>query len=227
LPGVTATKPGSAQVALPGIEVDVVDDLGQHGRPTANGGYLVVKSPWPSDAARHLGRPGALQGNLLGVRFDNMYFAGDGAKKDEDGDIWLLGRVDDVMNVSGHRFSTTRDRVRAGRATPTVAEAAVVGRLGRDDRPSRGGLRDPARATAAQDPDVSSSTLRASRRQADRPDRANPSAILVVARAAEDPLRQNHAPTAASDVAEGREAGDATTLADAGIMQLISESLKK
>ena len=90
-----------------------------------SGGYLVITEPWPGDAARHLGRPRALQGDLL-VAVPGVYFTGDGAKRDEDGDFWLLGRVDDVMNVSGHRISTTEvESALVGH--PRVAEAAVVG----------------------------------------------------------------------------------------------------
>ncbi|HEX8495964.1 MAG TPA: acetate--CoA ligase, partial [Actinomycetales bacterium] len=105
LPGITVTKPGSAQVPLPGISADVLDDMGQ---PVADGGsgYLVLTEPWPSMLRGIWGDPQRYR-DTYWSRFEHMYFAGDGAKKDEDGDIWFLGRVDDVMNVSGHRLSTT------------------------------------------------------------------------------------------------------------------------
>ncbi|MGY0231293.1 acetate--CoA ligase [Longispora urticae] len=124
LPGVTHTKPGSAMSPLPGIAADVVDDQGES-VPNGGGGYLVLREPWPSmlrtiwgDDARFL--------DTYWSRFQNMYFAGDGAKKDEDGNIWLLGRVDDVMLVSGHNISTTEVES-ALVSHPDVAEAAVVG----------------------------------------------------------------------------------------------------
>ncbi|MFD6137909.1 acetate--CoA ligase, partial [Isoptericola sp. NPDC060257] len=124
LPGVTATKPGSAQVALPGIVADVVDDEARS-VPDGGGGYLVLSEPWPSMLR---GIWGDLQRfkDTYWSRFEGLYFAGDGAKKDEDGDIWLLGRVDDVMNVSGHRLSTTEIES-ALVSHDVVAEAAVVG----------------------------------------------------------------------------------------------------
>ncbi len=220
LPGVTATKPGSAQVALPGIEVDVVDDLGQ---PVANGqgGYLVVKSPWPSMLRGIWGDPERYK-ETYWSRFDNMYFAGDGAKKDEDGDIWLLGRVDDVMNVSGHRLSTTEIES-ALVSHPSVAEAAVVGAS--DETTGQAVVAFVIlRGSAAEDPDVEQ-TLRNHVGKEIGPI-AKPKRILVVP---ELPKTRSGKimRRLLKDIAEGREAGDATTLADAGIMQLISESLKK
>ncbi len=126
LPGVTSTKPGSATKALPGIGVEVVDNGGVP-VPNGGGGLLVVTEPWPSmlrgiwgDNERYI--------STYWSRFadQGFYFAGDGAKKDEDGDLWLLGRVDDVMNISGHRISTTEVES-ALVSHPAVAEAAVVG----------------------------------------------------------------------------------------------------
>lgn len=124
LPGVTEAKPGSAQVPLPGIAAEVVDDEG-HPVPNGSGGYLVVTKPWPSMLRGIWGDPDRYV-DTYWSRFRGLYFAGDGAKKDEDGDIWLLGRVDDVMNVSGHRLSTTEIES-ALVSHPWVAEAAVVG----------------------------------------------------------------------------------------------------
>ncbi|MEO8106427.1 MAG: acetate--CoA ligase, partial [Actinomycetes bacterium] len=124
LPGVTATKPGSAMRPLPGIGAEVVDD---HAKavPDGAGGYLVLTEPWPSMLRGIWGDPQRYK-DTYWSRYDGMYFAGDGAKKDEDGDLWLLGRVDDVMNVSGHRISTTEVES-ALVSHPAVAEAAVVG----------------------------------------------------------------------------------------------------
>jgi acetyl-CoA synthetase len=124
LPGVTATKPGSAMRALPGIRADVVDDNG-HPVPAGGTGYLALHEPWPAMLRGIWGDPERYRSTYWS-RFDGYYFAGDGARKDDDGDLWLLGRVDDVMNVSGHRISTTEIESSLV-AHPAVAEAAVVG----------------------------------------------------------------------------------------------------
>ncbi|HUX04164.1 MAG TPA: acetate--CoA ligase [Acidimicrobiales bacterium] len=124
LPGITATKPGAAMKAFPGITVDVVDNEG-HSVGNGEGGYLVVTKPWPGMTRGIYGDPERFK-ETYWKRFPGMYFAGDGAKRDEDGDLWLLGRIDDVMNISGHRLSTTEvEHALVGH--PAVAEAAVVG----------------------------------------------------------------------------------------------------
>jgi acetyl-CoA synthetase len=124
LPGVTATKPGAAMQPFPGISADVVDNDGVP-VPNGGGGYLVITEPWPSMLRGIWGDPQRYK-DTYWSRFEGVYFAGDGAKKDDDGDLWLLGRVDDVMNVSGHRISTTEvEHALVGH--PAVAEAAVVG----------------------------------------------------------------------------------------------------
>ncbi|GIH12420.1 acetate--CoA ligase [Rugosimonospora africana] len=124
LPGVTAAKPGSAMRPLPGIDADVVDDQG-NSVPNGGGGYLVLREPWPSMLRTIWGDDQRFI-DTYWSRFANMYFAGDGAKRDEDGDLWLLGRVDDVMLVSGHNISTTEVES-ALVSHPKVAESAVVG----------------------------------------------------------------------------------------------------
>ncbi|MFI6763365.1 acetate--CoA ligase [Micromonospora sp. NPDC050417] len=124
LPGVTATKPGSAMSPLPGISADVVDDQGES-VPNGGGGYLVLREPWPSMLRTIWGDDERFV-DTYWSRFAGMYFAGDGAKKDADGHLWLLGRVDDVMLVSGHNISTTEVES-ALVSHPSVAEAAVVG----------------------------------------------------------------------------------------------------
>src|SRR5690606_21928821 len=124
LPGVTAAKPGSAQTPLPGISADVVDEQGE-AVPAGSGGYLVLTEPWPAMLRGIWGDEQRFH-DTYWSRFPGIYFAGDGAKKDEDGDLWVLGRVDDVMNVSGHRLSTTEIES-ALVSHPKVAEAAVVG----------------------------------------------------------------------------------------------------
>jgi len=123
LPGVTTTKPGSATFALPGIGAEVVDDNGK--QVTRGGGYLTLTHPWPSMLRGIWGDPARYQ-DAYWSRFEGRYFAGDGCKLDDDGYLWLLGRVDDVMNVSGHRISTTEVES-ALVSHPSVAEAAVVG----------------------------------------------------------------------------------------------------
>jgi acetyl-CoA synthetase len=123
LPGVTVTKPGSATHPLPGIGADVVDESGQ--RIERGGGYLTLTHPWPGMLRGVWGDPERYK-QTYWSRFKGKYFAGDGAKLDEDGYLWLLGRVDDVMNVSGHRISTTEVES-ALVSHPSVAEAAVVG----------------------------------------------------------------------------------------------------
>ena len=125
LPGATTTKPGSATFPLPGISATIVDDVGEEvGFP--GGGYLVLDQPWPS-MLRGIWGDQARYEQTYWSRFPGRYFAGDGAKRDEEGYFWLLGRVDDVMNVSGHRLSTTEIES-ALVSHPAVAEAAVVGR---------------------------------------------------------------------------------------------------
>ncbi|EZP25184.1 acetate--CoA ligase [Microbacterium oleivorans] len=126
LPGVTETKPGSAQVPLPGVSLDVVDDQGQE-VGNGSGGLLVLTEPWPSMLRGIWGDPERFK-ETYWDKFaqQGYYFAGDGARLDEDGDVWFLGRVDDVMNVSGHRLSTTEiESALVG--NEAVAEAAVVG----------------------------------------------------------------------------------------------------
>jgi acetyl-CoA synthetase len=125
LPGIVSTKPGSATRALPGIFIDVVDNNG-NSVPRGSGGYLVIRRPWPG-MLRTLYRDPERYQEVYWSRFKGMYFAGDGAKRDEDGYLWVLGRVDDVMNVSGHRLSTME--VESALVDhPSVAEAAVIGK---------------------------------------------------------------------------------------------------
>ncbi len=123
LPGATVTKPGSATHPLPGIGAEVVDEAGV--RVDRGGGYLTLTQPWPGMLRGIWGDPERYK-QTYWSRFEGRYFAGDGAKLDEDGYLWLLGRVDDVMNVSGHRISTTEVES-ALVSHPSVAEAAVVG----------------------------------------------------------------------------------------------------
>ena len=125
LPGITTAKPGSATKPFPGVDAAVVDDHGNEVGP-GGGGYLVLRRPWPAMTRGIFGDDARFRSTYW-ERFPGMYFAGDGARVDEDGDFWLLGRVDDVMNVSGHRISTIE--VESALVDhPSVAEAAVCGR---------------------------------------------------------------------------------------------------
>ncbi len=125
LPGVTTAKPGSATRPFPGVDAAVYDEAGNEVGP-GGGGYLVLRRPWPAMTRGIFGDPARFLATYWS-RYDGVYFAGDGARIDEDGDFWLLGRVDDVMNVSGHRISTIE--VESALVDhPAVAEAAVCGR---------------------------------------------------------------------------------------------------
>jgi acetyl-CoA synthetase len=124
LPGATTLKPGSATFPLPGVGAEVVDDAGSEVK--VGGGYLTLTRPWPGMLRGIYGDPERYKATYWS-RFEGRYFAGDGAKLDDDGYFWLLGRVDDVMNISGHRVSTTE--VESALVDhPSVAEAAVVGK---------------------------------------------------------------------------------------------------
>ncbi len=124
LPGITVTKPGAAMTPFPGISTDIVDNDG-NSVGDGEGGYLVLTQPWPGMTRGIYGDPERFKETYWN-RFPGKYFAGDGAKRDKDGDYWLLGRIDDVMNISGHRLSTTEvEHALVGH--PAVAEAAVVG----------------------------------------------------------------------------------------------------
>ncbi|GFE23107.1 MULTISPECIES: acetate--CoA ligase [Streptomyces] len=218
LPGVTATKPGSAQVALPGIAATVVDDDARE-VPDGAGGYLVLTEPWPAmlrtiwgDDQRYL--------DTYWSRFEGKYFAGDGAKKDDDGDIWLLGRVDDVMLVSGHNISTTEVES-ALVSHPKVAEAAVVGAADpqttqaicafvilRGGAAEDEGLVEELRAHVAQQLGPIA-----------KPKRIMPVAELPKTRSGKIMRRLLR------DVAENRDLGDVTTLTDSSVMDLIQAKL--
>ena len=218
LPGVTSGKPGAAMRALPGVVADVVDDQGVS-VPNGGGGFLVIREPWPSmlrtiwgDDQRYI--------DTYWSRFEGMYFAGDGAKRDEDGDLWLLGRVDDVMLVSGHNISTTEVES-ALVSHPKVAESAVVGAT------------DPVTGQAI----VAFVILRGNAEEGadivkelrDHVGRelgpiAKPRQILIVS---ELPKTRSGKimRRLLRDVAENRSIGDVTTLADSTVMNLISAQL--
>ncbi|GAB3719868.1 acetate--CoA ligase [Amycolatopsis oliviviridis] len=222
LPGVTATKPGSAQKALPGISAKVVDDQGvEVGK--GGGGYLVLDKPWPGMLRGIWGDEERFR-DTYWSRFADQgyYFAGDGAKYDADGDIWLLGRVDDVMNVSGHRISTTEVES-ALVSHPTVAEAAVVGAT--DPTTGQGIVAFVIlRGNAVDGGDAAVQELRNHVAKEIGPI-AKPRQILVVQ---ELPKTRSGKimRRLLRDVAENRQVGDVTTLADSSVMDLISSGLK-
>jgi len=222
LPGVTTTKPGSAQRTLPGISADVVDD-DAHPVPDGGGGYLVLTEPWPSMLRGIWGDPERYR-ETYWSRWPGLYFAGDGAKKDEDGDIWLLGRVDDVMNVSGHRLSTTEIES-ALVSHPKVAEAAVVGASDATTGQAPVAfviLRGTVDAVTAAGQEIVQE-LRAHVAKEIGPI-AKPRQIMVVA---ELPKTRSGKimRRLLRDVAEHREVGDSTTLADSTVMDLIAQGL--
>ncbi len=225
LPGVTSGKPGSAMRPIPGISAAVVDETGT---PVENGsgGYLVLTEPWPAmlrtiwgDDDRYI--------DTYWSRFKDVYFAGDGAKLDDDGDIWLLGRVDDVMNVSGHRLSTAEIE-HALVSHDAVAEAAVVGA----NDPSTGQavnafviLRESAVEAEGGDTEALVQKLRNHVSQ-EIGAIAKPKSIMVVP---ELPKTRSGKimRRLLKDVAEHREVGDVTTLADSSVMDLIEDNLAK
>jgi acetyl-CoA synthetase len=223
LPGVTAGKPGSAMAPLPGVSAEVVNDEGE---PVGNGegGYLTLTEPWPA-MLRTLWGDDDRYKQTYWSRFPGCYFAGDGAKLDEDGDIWLLGRVDDVMNVSGHRLSTTEIES-ALVSHPKVAEAAVVGAT--DDTTGQAVcafviLRESALEDGEEAPDSLIQELR-KHVQKEIGAIAKPRQIMVVP---ELPKTRSGKimRRLLRDVAEHREVGDVTTLADSTVMDLISKGI--
>ena len=213
LPGVTTLKPGSATFPLPGISAEVVDDQGT--RVERGGGYLSLTRPWPSMLRGIYGDPKRYE-QTYWSRFEDRYFAGDGAKIDDDGYFWLLGRVDDVMNVSGHRISTTEvESALVDHAT--VAEAAVVG--AKDETTGqviiafvtlKGGVEANAEhgATLRQHVAAKLGALARPKTIIFTPDLPKTRSGKIMRRLLKD-------------VAEGRDLGDTTTLADAAVVDEI------
>ena len=221
LPGVTAGKPGSAMTAIPGVSADVVDDDGES-VPKGSGGFLVLTEPWPAMLRTLWGDDERFK-ETYWTRFkkQGFYFAGDGAKKDDDGDLWLLGRVDDVMNVSGHRLSTTEIES-ALVSHPSVAEAAVVGAA--DETTGQAVCAFVIlRGDAADEGDATIQALRNHVAREIGPI-AKPRQIMIVP---ELPKTRSGKimRRLLKDVAEGRDIGDATTLADSSVMSLISQGM--
>ncbi|MFE5672316.1 acetate--CoA ligase [Agromyces sp. NPDC056523] len=223
LPGITDLKPGAAQVPVPGVEIGILDDDGTS-VDGEGGGLLVVTEPWPSMLRGIWGDPERFK-ETYWEKFGDKYFAGDGARRDEDGDFWLLGRVDDVMNVSGHRLSTAEIESSLV-AHPWTAEAAVVGAS--DETTGQAVVAfvilKASQVSQVSDPTEASEELRkhvATQIGAI----ARPRQVFIV----------NELPKTRSgkimrrllrDLAEGREIGDTTTLADTSIMQVISAQVR-
>jgi acetyl-CoA synthetase len=207
LPGATTLKPGSATFPLPGVSAEVVDDEGHH--VEHGGGYLTLTRPWPGMLRGIWGDPDRYR-DTYWSRYPGRYFAGDGAKLDDDGYLWLLGRVDDVMNVSGHRISTTEVES-ALVSHPAVAEAAVVGAT--DDTTGQAII---AYVTLRSGSEVDVQALR-NHVAHEIGAIAKPKAIyftpdLPKTRSGKIMRRLLR------DVAEGRTLGDTTTLADATVV---------
>ena len=230
LPGVTHGKPGSAMIPIPGVSADVVTEEGEP-VPNGSGGYLVLTAPWPSMLRTIWGDDDRYRDTYWSkYSTEGWYFAGDGAKKDDDGDLWVLGRVDDVMNVSGHRLSTTEIES-ALVSHPKVAEAAVIGAKDEDTGQAVVAfviLRDSATQGAgdggSDDQSDIVADLRAHVRKEIGPI-ATPRQIMIVA---ELPKTRSGKimRRLLRDIAENREVGDVTTLADSSVMNLISEGLQ-
>ncbi|TFD91405.1 acetate--CoA ligase [Cryobacterium serini] len=231
LAGLTETKPGAAQVPVPGITIDVLDDDGVH-VGHGNGGLLVVTQPWPAMLRGIWGDPERFKETYwdkfegtIGAKDGPLYFAGDGARLDHDGDIWLLGRVDDVMNVSGHRLSTaeiesslvahslTAEAAVVGAADETTGQAVVafvVIKFSQSEIASHEDIVSILRAHVAQQIGAI----------------ARPRDIYVV-----DELPKTRSGKIMRrllrDAAEGRDVGDVTTLADTMVMNTITAQMKK
>ncbi|WP_430781049.1 acetate--CoA ligase [Actinoplanes sp. G11-F43] len=223
LPGVTAAKPGSAMTALPGISADVIDDQGQS-VPNGGGGFLVLTEPWPSMLRTIWGDDKRFI-DTYWSRFEGFYFAGDGAKKDEDGALWLLGRVDDVMLVSGHNISTTEVES-ALVSHPAVAEAAVVGATDPTTGQAIVAFTIP-RGSVDTEGDAGEELIKELRNHVAKTlgPIAKPRQIMLVT---ELPKTRSGKimRRLLRDVAENRSLGDVTTLQDSTVMDLISSGLK-
>jgi acetyl-CoA synthetase len=221
LPGVTEGKPGAAMRPLPGIAADVVDDQGRS-VPNGGGGFMVVREPWPG-MLRTIWGDDERYVKTYWSRFEGLYFAGDGAKRDEDGDMWLLGRVDDVMLVSGHNISTTEVES-ALVSHPKVAESAVVGATDPVTGQAIVAFVIP-RGDAGGDVE-GEEFLRELRDHVAKTlgPIAKPRQIMIVP---ELPKTRSGKimRRLLRDVAENRSIGDVTTLADSTVMDLIAEKL--
>jgi acetyl-CoA synthetase len=217
LPGVTVCKPGSATFPFPGIAADVVNDQGQ----PVDAGYLVIKRPWPGMLRGIYGDPERYQ-ELYWSRIPGVYFTGDGAKRDRDGYVWLLGRVDDVINVSGHRISTME--VESALVDhPAVAEAAVIGRTHEIKGQAVAAFVTIKAGITATEPlkaEIKDHVAKKIGALA-RPDDVIYAAELPKTRSGKIMRRLLR------DVAEGRALGDTTTLADAAVVSDLKQKYEE
>ncbi len=229
LPGVTTLEPGSAQKPIPGISAEILDDEGKPFTTPEQVGYLVLTKPWPAMLRGIWGDPERYKETYWSRFGEKYYFAGDGAKYDANGNIWLLGRVDDVMNVSGHRLSTAEIES-ALVSHPKVAEAAVVG--ANDDTTGQAVcafviLRQEA-VEEADEPGEGKDLVQELRNHVAKEigPIAKPRSIMIVS---ELPKTRSGKimRRLLRDVAEGREVGDVTTLADSSVMDLIKTGMTK
>ena len=221
LPGVTSTKPGAAMGPIPGIAADVVDDEG-NSVSDGEGGFIVIREPWPA-MLRGIWGDDQRYKDTYWSQFPGLYFPGDGAKKDEDGDMWLLGRVDDVMLVSGHNLSTTEVES-ALVSHPEVAEAAVVGAADKVTGQAIVGF-VILRGGEESVPDELLQELR-NHVGASLGPIAKPARLLAVP---ELPKTRSGKimRRLLRDIAENRDIGDTSTLTDASIMDVIAKQLPK
>jgi len=222
LPGVTSLEPGSAQRPIPGISAEILDDAGEPFTEAEKVGYLVLTKPWPSMLRGIWGDPERYKDTYWSRFGEKYYFAGDGAKYDADGNIWLLGRVDDVMNVSGHRLSTAEIES-ALVSHPSVAEAAVVGAA--DDTTGQAVCAFVILREGAQQSDSTVEELRSHVAKEISPI-AKPKSVMIVT---ELPKTRSGKimRRLLKDVAEGREIGDSTTLTDASVMDFIKQGMSQ
>ncbi|MFD1677344.1 acetate--CoA ligase [Alicyclobacillus fodiniaquatilis] len=219
LPGIVETKPGSATRAVPGIEIDIVDEQG-NSVDAKDGGYLVIKKPWPSMLRTVWGDDERFQKTYFG-QFKDTYLPGDGAHRDEQGYIWILGRIDDVINVSGHRIGTAEVES-ALVAHPAVAEAAVIGRsdaIKGQAITAFVSVREGARTDDALIAELKQSVVEKIGAMA-RPEEIIFSAELPKTRSAKIMRRLLR------DIAEGRVLGDTTTLADPTVVEELKAQYK-
>jgi acetyl-CoA synthetase len=216
LPGITTLKPGSATFPFPGVSADVVDEAGTS-VPLGHGGYLVLDRPWPAMLRGIYGDPQRYE-QTYWSRYPGRYFPGDGCKRDEEGYYWLLGRVDDVMNVSGHRISTTEVES-ALVSHDAVAEAAVVGRS--DPITGQGIFAYVILRAGAEASDELAGVLREHVAEMigkfARPKQIMFTPDLPKTRSGKIMRRLLR------DIAEQRDLGDTTTLADATVVSTIRE----
>jgi acetyl-CoA synthetase len=216
LPGVTTLKPGSATKPLPGIDAAVVDEQGRPVPPNT-GGYLVLRRPWPSMLRGIYGDPERFA-QVYWSKFPGIYFTGDGARQDDDGYFWLLGRVDDVINVAGHRIGTMEVES-ALVSHPTVAEAAVIGMAHEIKGQALAAFVTLKEGRAGGDAAISQLRDHVTEKigAIAKPERILFTAELPKTRSGKIMRRLLR------DIAEGRVLGDTTTLADPTVVQQLRE----